>query len=228
MPAYILDTAFEVEEANGVAAHRVVVRGSQPKRCAYPTGANADRSLGITLDAAANGRAVAVRRLGKALVESSGVIAAGSRVCVADATGRVKAAVRASGVTGVIGNNNAIRWTAAAESIVGNTIVVDIVVAGNSTPLSVAVSGATVTVNSATDGGGAATTTAAQAIAAVAANVAARLLVSGQNEAPSTGAAAVADQTVKLSGGEAGLNSVGIAEHNAAQAGDLIDVFLVP
>jgi len=33
---------------------------------------------------------------------------------------------------------------------------------------------------------------------------------------------------VKLSGGEAGINSVAIAEQNAAQAGDLIDVFLVP
>jgi hypothetical protein len=228
MPVYLLDTAFEVEELNGVAAHRVVVRGTQPNRCAYPAGANAADILGVTTDLAGQGRGVAVRRLGKAMVEAAGVIAAGSRVCIADNQGRVKAAVRASAVTGVVGNNNAIRWTARPHATAGNAIVVDIVVAGTDTPLSMSVSGNTITINAATDGGGAATTTAAEAIAAVAAHAAAGLLVTGQNEDPSLGTGAVADETVTLSGGEGGLNPVGIAEQSAGQAGDLIDVFLTP
>ncbi len=228
MPSYILDTTFEVEEPNGVAAHRVVVRGTQPKRCLYPSAANAAGVVGVTTDTAGAARAVGVRRLGRALAEAAGLISAGQRVCVADATGRVKAAARANAVTGVVGNQNAIRWTAGAHSVAGNAAIVDIVAAGNNTPLSVSIAGNTVTIHAATDGAGAATTTAAQAIAAVAAHAAARLLVSGANEQPSTGAGTVADETAALSGGEGGLNAIGVAEQNAAAAGDLIDVFLTP
>ncbi len=228
MPSYILDTTFEVEEVNGVGAHRVVVRGTQAKRCIYPAGANAGGVVGVTTDTAIAGRAVGVRRLGRALAEAAGVIAAGQRVCVADATGRIKAATRAGALTGVIGNQNAIRWTAGAESVAGNAVIVDIVVAGNNTPLSVSLAGNTVTIHAATDGAGAATTTAAQAVAAVAAHAAAKLLVSGANEQPSTGTGVVADETATLSGGESGLNAIGVAEQNAGAAGDLIDVFLTP
>lgn len=228
MPVYVLDTAFEVEEAAGVAAHRVVVRGSQARRCLYPSGSNAGRVLGVTTDSAEANRAVGVRRLGKALVEAAAVIAAGARVCIADNQGRIKAAARATAVTGLVGNQNAIRWTSRAESIAGNGIIVDLVVAGNNTPLSIAVSGNTITVNLATDGAGACTTTASQAIAAIAAHASAGLLVEAAHEAPSLGGGIVADETAPLSGGEGGLHSIGVAEEPAAQAGDLIDVFLIP
>ncbi len=57
---------------------------------------------------------------------------------------------------------------------------IKIVVAGNSTPLSVSVSSNVVTVNSATDGGGVATSTSAQIVDAVNAHAQAKLLLLGR------------------------------------------------
>src|SRR6476469_2141899 len=69
-----------------------------------------------------------------------------------------------------IGAGNAgVTYTATGYygGLIGNSIKVAHVTSGNNTPLSVSVSGYTVTVNLATDGSGVATSTAAQVAAAV-------------------------------------------------------------
>lgn len=228
MPVYVMDSAFETGEAAGIAAFRAVVRGSSPTRCVYPAGANDGPALGVTLEAGEAGRAVAVRRLGRARVAAAEAIAAGRPVVIADALGRVKAAGRATGATGSEGANNALRWTAREFSLAGNAISVAIKIAGNNTPLSVEVNGAAITVHASTDGEGAATATAAQVAAAVAAHPAASLLVTVENEGESAGAGAVTEADLALSGGEASLNILGLAEEAAAAEGDEIEILLTP
>lgn len=226
MATYVMDKAYEVEASGGVGAGVAVKNGSFAGGCDLPSGANDGPVLGVTVHSAAQGRSVSVRKLGIASIVAASAVSAGEKVCVADALGRIKAAGRASAVSGVVGSNNAIRWTAKETGSNGNGIGVDIVVAGTDTSLSVSVSGNTVTINSATDGSGAAITTATQAIAAVAANAAASKLVSGADESTSNGSGAVADETVTLSGGESGDRAFGIAEETAVSQGDIIDVFL--
>jgi len=226
MPSYVLDKAYRVAATAGVSACLAVVKGSNDGECDLPSGANARAVLGATVHSAEKDQSVAVRKLGIASLVAAGAIPSGDEVCVADAQGRIKAAARAAADTGVVGNNNAITWTAKKAGSCGNNIIVDIVVSGNSTPLSISVSGNKITINSATDSGGNATTTATQAIAAVAANANASKLVSGANKGASNGSGPVADETATLSGGELGDHAFGIAEESASAQGDVIDVFL--
>lgn len=113
---------------------------------------------------------------------------------VADGLGGVKppaAAVAASLVTGVIANNNAIKFTAKAAGVVGNDISLTMIdPAGNNAALTVDVVGRDIVVSLATDGVSAITSTAAEVIAAIAASAAADL-VTAANEGASTGAAVV-------------------------------------
>ncbi len=226
MPNYLFDKAYKIETEAGISANVVVVAGDEEGGCKLPSGANAGKILGVSNYSGDKDHYISVRKAGIASVRAASAVAAGDPVCVADSAGRIKKAANASGVTGVVGNNNAIRWTAKACGISGNTITVDIVAAGNNTALSVSVSGNTITINSATDGEGAAVTTATQAIAAVAANTYAAKLVEGENESTSAGSGAVADENLILSGGELGSNILGYAEEEANDEGDIIDVFL--
>lgn len=98
MTHYILDKSYEVEDASGIPAHRVVVAGAVAGRAKLPTGANAAGVLGITTHGQTRqGAAVAVRKAGIARVEAAGAIALGAPVNVAGATGRVKAIDEAAG-----------------------------------------------------------------------------------------------------------------------------------
>ena len=226
MPSYVLDKAYNVEAAEGLTAGRVVVQGTNDEQCDLPSGANAGSILGVTVHGAENGRRIAVRKMGIAAAVAAGAINAGDPVCAADNEGRIKSAAKATAGSGLEGSNNAISWTAKKSGIAGNGITVDIVVSGTDASLSVAVSGNTITINSATDGGGSATTTAEEAIEAVQNDAAASLLVSGANTGSSDGSGAVSDETVTLSGGEQGENAFGAAEFSSSSAGDIIDVFL--
>lgn len=226
MPNYVFDKAYKIETTGGVSANVIVVHGSNDAGCKIPTAANEGKVLGVTTQSAAQDHFVPVRKNGIASVIAASSINKGDAVSIADNQGRIKTAAKASGVSGVIGNNNAIRWTASLPGISANGIVVDIVIAGNNTALSVSVSGNTITINSATNGSGEATTTASQAIAAVANNANASKLISGANESTSSGTGVIADETVLLSGGELGTNIIGYAEESASAQGDIIDVFL--
>lgn len=102
------------------------------------------------------------------------------------------AAATASLATGVVASNNAITWTAVTAGAAGNDITVHLKdPKANSQALSVAVSGAAITVNLATSVAGAITSTAAQVIAAITASAAASLLLGAANTGVSTGATAV-------------------------------------
>lgn len=130
----------------------------------------------------------------------------------------------ASLVTGVVGSNNAIRWTARDPGVGGNALRVALVVAGTSTALSVGVTAGVITVNVATDGGGAPTSTAAQVITAVQAHDEADALVTVANEGASTGAGIVAAvASTPLAGGTdetAPQNRIGYAVTAALNATD--------
>jgi hypothetical protein len=91
MPHCILDKAYRVNQPGGVAAHRVVVQGTNPGECKSPPVADAGEILGVTTHAQSeDGRAVAIRKAGIALVEAIGAIPVGAPVSIAGTDGKVK------------------------------------------------------------------------------------------------------------------------------------------
>jgi hypothetical protein len=228
MSNQVLDRAFRVEEADGVARYRAVVFGTTDGGCRYPAAANAAGVLGITTHAQTReNRSVAVRRIGIALAEAAGAIAKGARIIVADATGRIAEASRARLETGSAGANNGVVFTAREYGAAGNLSSVELVATGTSQSLAVSVSGNAVSVQLATDGGGSATTTAAELIAAVNAHAAAGLLVEAAHLSGSDGSGVPAGvSATNLSGGEAGVNAFAEAQEAATAAGDVIEVLL--
>jgi hypothetical protein len=101
-------------------------------------------------------------------------------------------AVRATLTTAMTGTNNDVLVSALYHGTAGNSIRFRVVVAGASTPASVAVSGNDITFNSATNGSSAATSTGAQMVAAVNADANAAKLVFLQNAAGNDGTGVVA------------------------------------
>ena len=100
MPHCILDKAYRVNQSGGVSAHRVVVQGTNPGECKCPAAADAGEILGVTTHAQGeDGRPVAVRKAGIALVEASGAITVGASVSIADTDGKVKAINLSAGQT---------------------------------------------------------------------------------------------------------------------------------
>ncbi len=91
---------------------------------------------------------------------------------------------RATLTTAVAGANNDITLIARAPGTAGNSIRFRIVVAGASTPASVAVSGNDITFNSATSAGSAATSTSREMVSALLASDAVKALVWPQLKQP--------------------------------------------
>jgi uncharacterized protein len=106
--------------------------------------------------------------------------------------------------TGVVANNNAIKWTADAQGEDGNDITVALVdPAGNDQALAVTLSGTAIRVSLATGAGGAISSTATAVIAAVNAHGAASALITAANAPTSSGAGLVtAVAATALSGGQ--------------------------
>lgn len=101
--------------------------------------------------------------------------------------------VKASKVTGVVGDKNAILWTAVQPGDAGEAIKVAIVdPSANGQSLTVSVSGGVVTASVATDGSGTITSTAALVITAVNAHYDASKLVVCANSSTSDGSGVVA------------------------------------
>lgn len=100
-------------------------------------------------------------------------------------------------------SNSAVTFDASTPGAGGNSITVAIVVAGANTPLSVAVAGSAITINSATNGSSTATSTSAQVAAAVNASVAAAALVTAVAGGTGAGVVAAASAT-NLAGGSGG------------------------
>lgn len=101
--------------------------------------------------------------------------------------------VAAKLVTGIVGSNNAILWTAKVPGAAGEAIKVQLLdPSANSQDLAVSVVGDTVVASLKTGSGGAIESTAAQVIAAVNAHLVAKTLVIAANSGASTGAGVVA------------------------------------
>lgn len=138
------------------------------------------------------------------------------------------AAVAASLDAGVVGENNAITYTAKAAGIAGNAITVTLVdPPGNNVALSVDVDGTDIEVTLATDGSSVITSTAAQVIAALKEHDLASQLITAANKGASSGAGvAKALAKTSLAGGTAGTTgaAVGRALTSAEAAGDYVEV----
>lgn len=131
--------------------------------------------------------------------------------------------------TGVVGNNNAITWTARDAGPDGNDLSVTIVdPPGNNVALSVDVDGDEIVVTLATDGSSNPTSTATQVIEAVKEHDVASQLVTAANTAGSSGAGVVAAAAkASLSGGseaEGPTAVVGKALTSADEAGKYVEV----
>lgn len=101
--------------------------------------------------------------------------------------------VKASKVTGAVGDKNAILWTAVQPGDAGEAIKVALVnPSANNQDLAVSVIGDTVSVSLKTGSGGAIESTAAQVIAAVNAHLVAKTLVVAGNSSTSDGSGVVA------------------------------------
>jgi len=97
MPNSLLDKAYTVTDAAGIAAYRAVVPTTTAGECKLPTAAN-QFALGVTTHAQLRqNHAVAVRRAGIATVTAAGAISVGAPVNVAGTTGKVKTIGEASG-----------------------------------------------------------------------------------------------------------------------------------
>lgn len=192
-------------------------------RMAHATGA--DRVSGVSkYDVALDDEGGVHGQPGQIVAVTAGApIAAGQRV-QSDAVGQavpLGAGVAASRVTGVIANNNAIRWTARRLGAAGNSVRVQLRNAGAAQALSVNTAGDDIIVTLATDAGGVITSTASQVNAAVLEHDAASQLVTAQNEGASTGAGlAAVDALTALAGGADGGVEAGLAMSGAAAATD--------
>jgi hypothetical protein len=139
----------------------------------------------------------------------------------------------ATGVSGLVASNNAIKWT---SKIPGNGFEVNLVNAGASQVLSISVNGPKVFVGLATNSSSVVTSTAAEVIAAIAATVASNAVVSAANEGASTGAGVPTVQGVTLTGSnfnqvvsEAGVAfAAGVASWTADPAGVGRDACALP
>lgn len=147
--------------------------------------------------------------------DATTLVAAASTIDIADRSG-----VRATGVTGSVGSNR-IAYTALQPGTAGNSISVTLVVAGVSTPLSVAVVGTDITVNLATDATSTATSTVTQVLAAIANSAAAHALITAASV--ETGVCAAVAK-VTLSGGTAAGDSLTVTACSPGEWGDALSV----
>jgi hypothetical protein len=124
--------------------------------------------------------------------------------------------------TGVVANNNRIRWTQVKPGAAAVKVILK--VAGNNTPLSVKVAGEVITVEVATDGAAKAISTAAQVIEAVNKSAEASAKVLAANGGASTGAGvvvAVTEAEGTLAGGTSPTADCGIAVSGALNGEDV-------
>jgi phage tail sheath protein FI len=130
---------------------------------------------------------------------------------------RVATATLASGTIG----SDRIAWRAIQPGAAGNAVSVELVVAGNDTPLSVEVLGEAVIVNLATDGAGDPVSTADQVVAAVTGTPGAAALVTAETQDTGVVQAAAA---ANLSGGMDALDTLKVRAADEGTWGDRLSV----
>jgi hypothetical protein len=226
MSEYRLDEAFRVGEAEGIAAARVVVRGSSERECVLPAEANAAHVLGITTQSQpSGGRYVAVRRAGFVKAIAAGVINIDEPVCVADNLGRVRQLPHPRFTFGTLEDNNALLCDWLGRDNLPAPLTVKLVYPGGTTAFAWSFTGGALEIQLSGSGGNV-TETANTLLAAVEADAELSRLVSFQHATGSNGTGVLAAATAELSNPTELLNPIGTAQQGAAQAGDLITVLL--
>lgn len=219
---YGKDRSYEGEHASAGDAHPFGVS----QRSSSDPAKEDEHSVDLLVECVRS-NAVACIEAGAAIVAPIDV-AVGAEGKVIDAAGAIAASLK----TGVVGENNAITWTAIAAGTGGNKLSVEILNTGKGKTLSVNVDGNKIIVTAATNevGAGEITSTAALIIAAIEAHDTASQLVTVANTSTSSGAGVVkAVATTKLAGGAdstGGAVAVGKALTSAEKAGELIEVSL--
>lgn len=207
--------------AGGVITPGMLIAIASTAKCAAHAVENGVTSLRIALEDTLQGKTISDNYAADDIVrymvarpgdEFNGLLPAGAAAVVigdkliSSGDGTFKKAspteTKAHVHTGVVGNNNAILWTAKLYGYEGNGIEIKLVDPfGNDQSLSVSVTGKVITVNLATGGAGAITSTPTTIIAAILASAAASALVTAANDGASTGAAAVVAADVYTAGG---------------------------
>lgn len=226
MSNYVLDKAYRVSAENGIEAGRAVVRGADPEECTLPAAANAAAVLGIsTHGQPRNGRYIGIRRIGITRAVAAGPIAAGERVCVADAQGRVKRLELPLFTTGSAGANNALRleWTDRASF--SANMEIELEAPAEEGPFDWRFEDHKLVLTLAKDGDNI-TTTAAALIAAIGSDGVLSRLLRVTHGSGSNGTGLLGAATARVVNLPATMNPIGIAEDSAATEGDLVDVFL--
>lgn len=229
MSNYVLDKSYRVAGANGVAAGIAVVATTNNDECDLPAGANAAKVLGITTHVQTRqGRFVGVRRLGIAVAQTAGVIAKGARVSVADSTGRIAQTKNPIFTTGVVGSNNALTFEFLERALFSFGMTLSLVGGAPSQAYGWSIVNGGLQIRVATDGASAITETATSLIGKISADATLNKFLKATNTVGSTGAGVVSAETASAGNIAQTLNSIGIAEESASQAGDMIAVLLLP
>ncbi|MBI1292285.1 hypothetical protein GC173_13770 [bacterium] len=226
---HVLDKSYVATPEGGIAANVVVVRDPDYARgCTLPSAANQGAVLGITTHSQARqGRSIAVRRLGVAEVIAAGAINVGDRVVVADNQGRVSAAPLPRFSIGSVGANNAVvlEWLVPSDFNPAMTITVEN--QGGDDAFSWAFENGGIVLRPATTSE-AISQTAASLLAAINGDATLSAFLRASHATGSSGAGLVGTESVACSNPKARLNSFGIAEGSATEAGDRIPVLLTP
>lgn len=229
MSEYRLDEAFRIMEAEGVEAHRVVVRGEGDHECKLPAGANAGQVLGVTLSSQPReGRFVAVRRAGICRALAGGAIARGAAVAAGDDQGRVRQVPLPEFNFGEVASNNAVVVEWLIPEMFALTSQVELAAAEASEFFSWSFAAGKLRLLLSADGGGAIVETPTTLIASVEADAELSKLIRVRNATGSSGAGTMAAETAHAGNIQDLLHPIGTAEQEAAQEGDLIDVLLRP
>ncbi|MDK2972291.1 MAG: hypothetical protein PWP23_2046 [Candidatus Sumerlaeota bacterium] len=225
MSNYVLDRAFSVEEPNGVARYRAVAGGANADGCVYPDGANAPGILGVTMHAQTRpGRAVTVRRLGIAPCEAASAFARGSRVCVADATGRIASITLPAALAGDPGSDASVLYELLIPESAGALTKINHAEAGQNTPLSATLSAGVLTITMGTDADGNIVTTAAELAAFINASPLTYRLLRATHGGNGTGV--VSDGSISFDNWNSAFSAIGIAQQDSTGEGDIVDVLL--
>ncbi len=183
------------------------------------------RALGVsTWDALTEEEKVGIITEGVVPVTAGANLAAGQTVAVGAEGKAVAAAAEGTAATletGVVAENNRIKWTAVTPGAKAGLKIV-LAVAGANTPLSVTVAGEVITVHVATNGASAAISTAAQIINKVNETAAATALLIASNGGASNGTGVVAAVAeTALAGGTSATADVGLAVSGASSGEDV-------
>ena len=228
MANYVLDKAYKVPAEAGIGSALAVVAGEGEADCRLPDAANAEGVIGITTHAQPRaGRYIGVRRLGVASVYTAGPIARGARVCVGDAQGRVAACALPRFDMGSVPGNNAlvVEWKDRASF--NPAVLIEVHDPGQAGALGWTWQPGKLRITAAHDGDDI-TTTAAQLKTLIEETPALAAVLAVSHGGASNGSGLVATDTFIVANLPATRNPIGIAEEDALEEGDLIDVLLIP